>query len=277
MRWLESAGARVAPVLYNQSDDSLRHVFDRISGLLLPGGHCGSHGTAYGNATWRLLSMAKAANDAGTHFPIWGTCQGHEQLAQFATGAPEPSVLRRTIGTEGMIVPLNVTRAGAATSRLLGSAPASVRATLQQAPVTVHLHSFSALASRIERTNSSTHAFFKVVATNRDARGVEFVSLMEGRHYPFYGSQFHPEKNAFEWNQSWEANNTAADVGATGGVHSADGVAAAAFLARFFVDSARLSPHRWDEDEPAAHLIYDFVPTRTVTTTSQRWEQCYVF
>ena len=45
-------------------------------------------------------------------------------------------------------------------------------------------------------------AYFKVVATNT-VEGVEFVSLMEGRTLPFFASQFHGEKNAFEWEQSW--------------------------------------------------------------------------
>jgi gamma-glutamyl hydrolase len=30
-------------------------------------------------------------------------------------------------------------------------------------------------------------------------KGSEFISSVEHRKYPFYGVQFHPEKNAFEW------------------------------------------------------------------------------
>jgi anthranilate/para-aminobenzoate synthase component II len=29
--------------------------------------------------------------------------------------------------------------------------------------------------------------------------GSEFISSFEHKKYPFYGVQFHPEKNAFEW------------------------------------------------------------------------------
>ena len=274
VRWLESAGAQVVPVLYNQSQADLSLLFGQLSGLLLPGGHCGTHGTAYGNASWQLLTMAKQANDAGNFFPVWGTCQGHEQLAQFGSGTMEPSILNRTQGTEGMIVPLNVTHAGLS-SRLLRDAPSQVITALQHEPITVNLHSFSALASRIEHAGSATHAFFEVVASNRDARGKEFVSLFEARQYPFYGSQFHPEKNAFEWNQSWEVNNTA--VGANGGAHSAMGVAVSQYFANFIVAEARKCPHRWNSAAPIAPLIYDFEPTKTTATTTQQWEQCYVF
>ena len=41
---------------------------------------------------------------------------------------------------------------------------------------------------------------FNVLATNFDLDGVEYASLIEHKRYPFYGSQFHPEKFGFEWN-----------------------------------------------------------------------------
>ena len=29
--------------------------------------------------------------------------------------------------------------------------------------------------------------------------GLEFISSLEAKEYPFYGTQYHPEKNSFEW------------------------------------------------------------------------------
>ena len=37
------------------------------------------------------------------------------------------------------------------------------------------------------------------LATNRDREGRPFVSLVEGKSYPVYAMQAHPEKNVFEW------------------------------------------------------------------------------
>jgi hypothetical protein len=37
-----------------------------------------------------------------------------------------------------------------------------------------------------------------VLSVNTHA-GIEFISSVEHKEYPFYGVQFHPEKNAFEW------------------------------------------------------------------------------
>ena len=43
-------------------------------------------------------------------------------------------------------------------------------------------------------------SFWQILSTNEDDDGLEFVSLIEAkRGLPIWGSQFHPEKNAFEW------------------------------------------------------------------------------
>ena len=36
---------------------------------------------------------------------------------------------------------------------------------------------------------------FNVVTTSHDRKGVEYVSMIEGKNLPFYGVQFHPEKS----------------------------------------------------------------------------------
>ena len=37
--------------------------------------------------------------------------------------------------------------------------------------------------------------FWKVLSTNNDEEGLEFISTMEAIDYPFFGTQFHPEKS----------------------------------------------------------------------------------
>ena len=45
----------------------------------------------------------------------------------------------------------------------------------------------------------SLRNFWDVLATNTDFDGVEFISLMEAKHYPIWVSQYHPEKVSYEW------------------------------------------------------------------------------
>jgi gamma-glutamyl hydrolase len=271
VKWIEAAGARVVPVLYNQSESQLSNIFDQLSGLVFPGGHIGTHGTAYGNASWYLMKEAQAVNDNGDHFPMWGTCMGFQQIVQFGSGQIEPSVIQKTSGTEDLLVAVNFTDFGISSSRIMGNASASVKHTLRTQPVTINLHHYSAYTSTVENPGSKLHEFFSVVANNYDSQGTKFVSMIEARKYPFYGTQFHGEKNAYEWSQGWEKNDTAKEA------HGAGAVEAMQYLGSFFVDSARQSSHVWNDQAPVAPLIYAFDPISTASSSSDKWDLTYVF
>ena len=86
--------------------------------------------------------------------------------------------------------------------------------------------------------------------------------FIPGRKYPFYGSQWHPEKNAFEWNESLHMP------------HTADAIEAAQTMANFFVDEARKSSHRVAATGEDRYLIYEHTP---VFTPGGHFEQVYVF
>jgi gamma-glutamyl hydrolase len=61
------------------------------------------------------------------------------------------------------------------------------------------------------------------VLSVNEHNGSEFISSFEHKKYPFYGVQFHPEKNAFEWN--------IASI-----PHSAEAILAEQFFGNFFVN-----------------------------------------
>jgi gamma-glutamyl hydrolase len=43
-------------------------------------------------------------------------------------------------------------------------------------------------------------SFWKLITTSFTSDGVEFVSTVEAYDYPYFMTQYHPEKNSFEWN-----------------------------------------------------------------------------
>ena len=58
---------------------------------------------------------------------------------------------------------------------------------------------------------------------NHDTNNLKFISIVEHIEMPFYGVQFHPEKNIYEWSNS----NIP---------HSSDAVRVSQYLANFFVN-----------------------------------------
>lgn len=49
---------------------------------------------------------------------------------------------------------------------------------------------------------------WRVMSTNIDDNGLEYISTMEHKMLPYWGVQFHPEKPAFEWNPKHNTPHT---------------------------------------------------------------------
>jgi gamma-glutamyl hydrolase len=245
VKWVESAGARVVPIPYDADKNTLKHLFECINGLLLPGGDIYLPGSLYYNNSKFLFDTILQANDRGDYFPIWGTCQGFEQLAMLASG--NLSILNN-FDAEDISLPLTFTKE-AQNSKLFGAMPRHLWHAFQSQPITQNLHSLGVDPDSFRRQLST---FFRALSTNFDSRQKEFISTFEAIKYPIYATQFHPERNAFEWDLNENLN------------HSTDAVEAMHYLAKFFVSEARKSQHKFvDPNEEFAALIYNTPPTDT--------------
>jgi gamma-glutamyl hydrolase len=63
----------------------------------------------------------------------------------------------------------------------------------------VNEHSYG-LSSDAVNKNSYLKKDIRILSTNFDRNGVEFVSSFEMKSRAVYATQYHPEKNAFNWN-----------------------------------------------------------------------------
>jgi gamma-glutamyl hydrolase len=68
---------------------------------------------------------------------------------------------------------------------------------------------------------------------------------MEGRKYPFYSMQWHPEKSSFEWNPQKAIPHFSASIEIS------------QYISNFFVNEARFASRK----EERAALIYNHNPT----------------
>lgn len=103
------------------------------------------------------------------------------------------------------------------------------------------------------------------MSVNSDWNGLEFISTIEHRFYPFYGVQFHPEKNLYEWVRNKNIS------------HSAHAIEAAQYFADFFVNEARKSDNRFEDAKTEdQYVIYNFPPSFTGAKGSA-FEQSYLF
>ncbi|KAI2661348.1 Gamma-glutamyl hydrolase [Labeo rohita] len=106
--------------------------------------------------------------------------------------------------------------------------------------------------------------FTSVLSTNIAENGLEFVSTMEGKKYPFYGVQWHPEVNRFQWDPHHNFP------------HSSNAVRVSSLLAEFFVNEGRKSSHHFsDAAEESSALIYNYNPVYMANVSA--YEQSYFF
>ena len=265
VNWVGQGGARAIPVLLGRPESYYQEIFNRTNGLLFPGGNQGILPDEIYTEEGKLLwDMAKEANGQNDYYPIWGTCLGFEELSVLETGSG--SVISLDVEATNIALPLNFTPE-APSSRLFDFMGPDLVTALSKENITFNSHSHGLLLNEYEN-NTALNSFFQVLSTNTaTASGGEvFVSTMEAYDYPFYGTQWHPEKSNFEWSlKEGSYTNTP---------HSPNAVRASIETAAFFVQEARKSRHVFPE-EAQSQLVY----SAPILYTGPNWiyDQIYVF
>jgi gamma-glutamyl hydrolase len=249
VKWVEAAGARVVPILPDMSEGEVRARFRAVNGLLLPGGGGRlTPGHGYYDTAALLLKLALDANDNGDYFPVHGTCLGMEALAIIVS---RNATLLADVDAEDCAAPLLMTP-DAEHSRFFSSFPPRVVQNLQREPPLAMENHGHAILSEDVAANERLSAFFKVLSLSLARDGRPYVSTMEARDYPVYATQWHPEKNAYEWTSTLSIP------------HSPDAVEVTQESANFFVGEARRNSHAArDALEEDDFLIYNWAPDFT--------------
>ncbi|XP_075875570.1 gamma-glutamyl hydrolase [Nelusetta ayraudi] len=258
VKYIESGGSRVLPIRLTLSDAEYEKIFKRINGLLFIGGAVDLLASDYARVARLFSKLALEANNAGDFFPIWGTCMGMQLLTVIVA---EKNLLTKTTA-QNVALPLNLTK-DASTSRMFEEIPSDLMKAVTQEPLTGNFHYYGVTVQDF-RENEKLSNFFNILSTNVAENGAEFVSTIEGKSYPFYGVQWHPEVNRFQWSQKLNFP------------HSRHAVQLSTLLAEFFVNEGRRSLHQFDNpEEETLPLIYNYTPVYAANFTA--YEQVYFF
>uniref|UniRef100_A0A8C1UB83 Glutamine amidotransferase domain-containing protein n=1 Tax=Cyprinus carpio TaxID=7962 RepID=A0A8C1UB83_CYPCA len=193
----------------------------------------------------QVVFVPSQANDEGDYFPIWGTGLGFQMLTVLVAGE---NLWSKTTA-ENVTYPLNL-------SRMFTNFPSDVRKVLSQEPLTANFHHYG-VTKEAFMGNEKLSGFFSVLSTNIAQNGLEFVSTK-----PFYGVQWHPEVNRFQWDPRYNFP------------HSSNAERVSSLLAEFFVNERRRSSHHFSEaaEESSAH---NYSPVYVVNISA--YKQSYFF
>ncbi|RHY27153.1 hypothetical protein DYB32_007010 [Aphanomyces invadans] len=219
IKWVESAGARAVRIPSNATDDDVARILSSVNGVLFPG-----NGIDPSRVASFIYNHAVALNQNGTHFPIWGTGLGMEWLVQLESRS---TCILDAVNANNMSSTLGFTRA-ATTSNLFGFS--AIFAVMGTQSIAAYFHSVGILADRFDETPALT-SFFRVT--------IEF---------PFYGVQFHPEMNAYEFDEDPSTNSID---------HSYNAILTSQALAHFFVSEARRNNHRFRSPQAEFAALLD--------------------
>jgi len=264
VKWIESSGGRVVPIWFNGTEEYLKNIFSSVNGILFTGGGLVlAENSSYVKTAKFLLDLALKENDKDVYFPVWGTCQGFELLGVLVGG--ESALELRAFDAENLTLPL-LWSSDMYNGIMMRNMPYNIYNNLQQYPLTINLH-HDGIYPKTFISNKRMKEFFTMDAYNYDRKGTPFASVMEGINYPVYGVQFHPERNAFEWNVHENID------------HSREAIRASQYFGDFFVDEARKNNHKFSSDKSEKDaLIYNYAPFFS-EDNDDMWpdEQTYVF
>jgi len=275
VKWVESGGARAAPVKFDSTDAQLKALLPSLNGFLFTGGgedfyYPNKTLTPYSSLALRILNEVRAAAGQKQRVPLWGTCLGFQLLSFVASGpnVDDPVLSCPPFNSEDIHLPLDPTAAwkGSEFQRAAASA-GGVDTILTTQGVTANFHHCGITPDAFRGNSNLTKVFGEPLSTNKDLDGKEFVSTIQGKDLPLYGTQWHPEKPVFEWTTSHHTNHDTASVKAN------------SWTARFFVDQARLNNRSFPNlNAETSALIYNYEPHFTGAGGSyDEFEQCYFF
>ncbi|EFA81874.1 peptidase C26 family protein [Heterostelium album PN500] len=261
VKWIESAGARVVPIFFDSDAATVKSLLSQINGVVFPGGGVDlAAQPAYTDTLKLIWQTVLASNQNGGFFPLWGTCMGFQQLCMLA--GDDFNILTG-FNSENYTVPINMT-AAASSSTLFSLASPEIMSALANQPITMNNHMYGVSPAAYQQ-NSDLNSFFEVLSTNVDRDGLTFLSTIEAKNYPIYGTQWHPEKPLFEWWDEEVMN------------HSYDSILANQYTALFFVNQARNNNNKFTYPaQESTSLIYNFTPVYSFDIAPD-FEQVYYF
>ncbi|EGR34587.1 peptidase C26 family protein, putative [Ichthyophthirius multifiliis] len=238
VKWIEASGGRPIAIPYDISDQEIDFYLSKINGIVFPGGNASlweyePSATGFANMTitgTKILKKVIQMNQNGTFFPLLGTCLGYELIVLGLTG--NEKVLDHLNSTNHVLnthVFLNIS------SVYSQFQPSSIDY-IQKGKALFYNHRYG-LSLKTFFGNKILSEFFNLSAFSTDSNGVKFVSSLEGKDFPVFVNQFHPEKNSYEWLESVHAN------------HSKEAVLVGQEFGNWFVGLARQNGNVFGEKE----------------------------
>ncbi|GMY33411.1 gamma-glutamyl hydrolase 2-like isoform X3 [Fagus crenata] len=257
VKFVESAGARVIPLIYNEPIEILFQKLNLVNGLLFTGGWAKTG--LYYQVVDRIFKKVLEKNDAGDHFPLYAICLGFEILTMIIS--KDLNILEAFNATDQAST-LQFMENTHIEGTVFQRFPPNLLKKMTTDCLVMQNHRYG-ISPETFQENQNLSSFFKVLTTSTDEDNKVYVSTVRAHSYPVTAFQWHPEKNAFEWGLSMIP-------------HSEDAVQVTQHVANFLVSEARKSLNRPPARRVLDNLIYNYSPTYC-GKAGKGYDEVYIF
>ncbi|XP_019443867.1 PREDICTED: gamma-glutamyl hydrolase 2-like isoform X2 [Lupinus angustifolius] len=257
VKFAESGGARVIPLVYNEPTEKLLKKLDLVNGVIFVGGW--AKDGLYLETVARILKIALQRNDAGDHFPIYGICLGFELITMIIS---EDNDILDKYNARNQASTLQFVENANTEGSIFQSFPPDLIKKLSTECIVMQNHQFGISPEKLQG-NEKLSSFWEILTISTDENNQVYVSTVRSRKYPVTGFQWHPEKNAFEW-------------GSANIPHTENAIRVTQSAAGFLVSEARKSTNRPNDQEVRDNLIYNYTPTYG-GKAGKGYDEVYIF
>ncbi|XP_007021916.2 PREDICTED: gamma-glutamyl hydrolase 2 [Theobroma cacao] len=257
VKFVEAAGARVIPLIYNEPEEILFEKLELVNGVLFTGGW--AKAGLYYEIAQKIFKKVLEKNDARDHFPLYAICLGFELLTMIIS--EDRNILESFSAADqasSLQFVKNINIEGTVFQRF----PPDLLKKLGADCLVMQNHHYGISPERL-RNNPNLSSFFKILTTSTDDNNEVYVSTVQAHGYPVTAFQWHPEKNAFEW-------------GSTMIPHSEDAIQVTQHVANFLISEARKSLNRPPPRKVLDNLIYNYSPTYC-GKAGKGFDEVYIF
>ncbi|CAA3017634.1 gamma-glutamyl hydrolase 2 [Olea europaea subsp. europaea] len=242
VKFVESAGARVIPLIYNEPVKILYEKLNLVNGMLFTGGWAKSG--LYFEVVESIFKNVLSKNDAGDHFPLLAICLGFELLTMAVS--QDNNILEK-FNAADQASTLQFTRNIDINGTVFQRFPPALLKKLSTDCLVMQNHHYGISPEKFLK-DGKLCSFFEILTTSEDTDNKVYVSTVKAHRYPVTAVQWHPEKNAFEWGLSMIP-------------HSDDAIQVTQHVANYFIGEARKSMNRPSARKVLDNLIYNYSPT----------------
>ncbi|XP_040987119.1 gamma-glutamyl hydrolase 2-like [Juglans microcarpa x Juglans regia] len=257
VKFVESAGARVIPLIYNEPPEILFEKLDMVNGVLFTGGWAKTG--LYYEVVERIFKKILKKNDAGDHFPLYAICLGFELLTMIIS--KDQNILESFNATDQAST-LQFIENTQIEGTVFQRFPPELLKKLSTDCLVMQNHHYGISPERFEDSQNLS-SFFKILTTSADEDNKVYVSTVHAQSYPVTAFQWHPEKNAFEWGLSMIP-------------HSEEAIQVTQHVANHLVSEARKSLNRPPARSVLDNLIYNYSPTYC-GKAGKGYDEVYIF